>query len=386
MKKNILGKEVEISNIKSIEKAFEGMVIASRSSVNNDIVDKISLEGIDCASDIINEYFKIYDCLPFPLNCIEEKIKYACIAMLIQYKVDKVVKFKVAYNGLIVGYNDTTGIFFSNTCWKLVYTKGIKWEDFVDIGEYRKHPSYSEFEWVVSKIMDGESLEEYYEKFMKSVYDACGGDSNALRRELANILYIQPVPKNIVNIRENSIIELGTNNEYTIDVYMHGKVRTGQESLEIFMDDKGYKTNIGKAEKIIYNFDVYSKKIIPYSSDGVSTDINIKKISNVQMSGFASIFERLIKDGIENMYNKVFRGVKKGNVLVFCINGNLLRTKAYEYDEPELIDTYVDIVGTTGNKVYYYSKDRLQSGVIKNTLYKLDVQSGKSEVCIINFE
>ena len=162
MIKKVRGKDVKITNLKTVEKAFEGIVISSRNTMVNGVTNGISLEGIECASSIIKEYFNIYEKLPFPLNSIEEKIKYACIAMILQYKIEEVLKFKVMENGLTVGYNATTGIHFFNTGWKLVNTEKVEWDDFVDIGEYRKHPSYTEYEWVVSCIIDGKGLNEYY--------------------------------------------------------------------------------------------------------------------------------------------------------------------------------------------------------------------------------
>ena len=386
MIKKVRGKDVKITNLKTVEKAFEGIVISSRNTMVNGVTNGISLEGIECASSIIKEYFNIYEKLPFPLNSIEEKIKYACIAMILQYKIEEVLKFKVMENGLTVGYNATTGIHFFNTGWKLVNTEKVEWDDFVDIGEYRKHPSYTEYEWVVSCIIDGKGLNEYYKKFMRDMYDACKGNKSALRRELANILYIKSIPEDIHDIRENSILDVNENFEYTIDIFMEGKVRTGNESYSIILVNNGFETKVNKEVEIIYNFDVYRKKVIVGHIDGSENNSNIKRIAKVEMPGAISIFEKILTDGIENSYNKVYRGIKCGNNLVFSMNGNLYKTTASEYTEPELIKNYVDIVGAHGEMVYYYSKERLPSGVIKNTLYELNSTTSESSVCLINFD
>lgn len=386
MIKKVRGKDVKITNLKTVEKAFEGIVISSRNTMVNGVTNGISLEGIECASSIIKEYFNIYEKLPFPLNSIEEKIKYACIAMILQYKIEEVLKFKVMENGLTVGYNATTGIHFFNTGWKLVNTEKVEWDDFVDIGEYRKHPSYTEYEWVVSCIIDGKGLNEYYKKFMRDMYDACKGNKSALRRELANILYIKNIPEDIHDIRENSILDVNENFEYTIDIFMEGKVRTGNDSYSIILGNNGFETKVNKEVEIIYNFDVYRKKVIVGHIDGSENNSNIKRIAKVEMPGAISIFEKILTDGIENSYNKVYRGIKCGNNLVFSMNGNLYKTTASEYTEPELIKNYVDIVGAHGEMVYYYSKERLPSGVIKNTLYELNSTTSESSVCLINFD
>ena len=386
MIKQVRGKDIRINNLKTIEKAFEGMVISSRNTMVNGVTKGISLEGIECASNVIKEYFNIYEKLPFPLNSIEEKIKYACIAMILQYKTEEVLKFKVMENGLTVGYNKNTGIHFFNTGWKLVNTEKVEWDDYVDIGEYRKHPSYTEYEWVVSCIIDGKGLNEYYKKFMSDLYDACKGNKSALRRELASILYIKDIPEDIHDIRENSILDVTENFEYTIDIFMEGKVRTGEDDYSIIFGANGFETKVSKAIEIIYNFEVYKKKVIVGHINGSENDSNIKRIAKVEMPGAISIFEKILTDGIENSYNKVYRGIKCGDNLVFSMNGNLYRTKASEYVEPELVKNYVDIVGAHNEMVYYYSKERLTSGVIKNTLYELNSATGETSVCLINFD
>ena len=386
MIKQVRGKDIRINNLKTIEKAFEGMVISSRNTMVNGVTKGISLEGLECASNVIKEYFNIYEKLPFPLNSIEEKIKYACIAMILQYKTEEVLKFKVMENGLTVGYNKNTGIHFFNTGWKLVNTEKVEWDDYVDIGEYRKHPSYTEYEWVVSCIIDGKGLNEYYKKFMSDLYDACKGNKSALRRELASILYIKDIPEDIHDIRENSILDVTENFEYTIDIFMEGKVRTGEDDYSIIFGANGFETKVSKAIEIIYNFEVYKKKVIVGHINGSENDSNIKRIAKVEMPGAISIFEKILTDGIENSYNKVYRGIKCGDNLVFSMNGNLYRTKASEYVEPELVKNYVDIVGAHNEMVYYYSKERLTSGVIKNTLYELNSATGETSVCLINFD
>ena len=386
MIKRVKGKDIRINNLKTVEKAFEGMVISSRNTMVNGVTKGISLEGIECASNVIKEYFNIYEKLPFPLNSIEEKIKYACIAMILQYKTEEVLKFKVMENGLTVGYNKNTGIHFFNTGWKLVNTEKVEWDDYVDIGEYRKHPSYTEYEWVVSCIIDGKGLNEYYKKFMSDLYDACKGNKSALRRELASILYIKDIPEDIHDIRENSILDVTENFEYTIDIFMEGKVRTGEDDYSIILGAKGFETKVSKAIEIIYNFEVYKKKVIVGHVNGSENDSNIKRIAKVEMPGAISIFEKILIDGIEHSYNKVYRGIKCGDNLVFSMNGNLYRTKASKYVEPELVKNYVDIVGAHNEMVYYYSKERLTSGVIKNTLYELNSTTGETSVCLINFD
>lgn len=389
MNKSVLGKVASIDNIDVIEKAFEGMVIASRNTniMKNDIRSSIKLSGLEEAEGIIQMYFKIYNKLPFPLNSIEEKIKYSCIAMVIQSLMSEVLKFKVLDYGVVVKINESTGIYFSNDCWKLIYINGFEWDDYVDISIYSRHCAYKEYEWATSCLIDGRSLKGYYEKFMPSLWNACGHNKRVLKQQLAEILYITDVHKTVYNVRENCVLDSVKCKEYTIDIYMEGKVRTGNsENILRINSDNTYTTRVEDEVKVIYNFDVYEKDVIIDYDCGCENCRYIGKLNKVKMPGMMSIFEKLIADGIENTYNKTFRGAIVRNKLIFTFNGNLYETTVDRYSEPKLVGKHVDIAGVYRDCIYYYCKDRLESGVVKSTLYGYNCMSGDTWVCVISFE
>lgn len=387
MNKSVLGKVVEINNLGTIEKAFEGTIIASRNIMKNDIQSSIKLEGLEGASGLINEYFKICNKLPFPLNSIEEKIKYSCIAMIIQSQHEEVLRFRVMDCGFVVKINDTTGIYFSNSCWKLIKIGGMQWDDFVDISEYSRHCAYKEYEWAVNCILEGKSLKGYYEKFMTTLWEACNRNKGILKEQLAQLLYINTVPSTVYNIRENSLLDADKGKEYTIDIYMAGKVRTGDKNVVLrFSSDNTYKEVEEDNIKVIYDFDVYEKDVIVGYEFGCENSRYIGKMSKAKMVGAVSIFEKLIADGIENTYNKTFRGAVIRDKILFVFNGNLYETSVREYKTPELKAKHVEIVGVYRDCIYYYCKDRLESGVIKSTLYGYNCMSGDTWICIIDFE
>lgn len=387
MNKSVLGKVVNINNIGTIEKAFEGIIIASRNTMKNDIQSSLKLDGLESVSGIIKEYFKVCNKLPFPLNSIEERIKYSCIAMIIQSEHEEVLRFRVMDCGFVVKINDTTGIYFSNSCWKLININGMQWDDFVDISTYSRHCAYKEYEWAVGCILDGKSLKGYYEKFMPTLWEACGRNKNVLKEQLAQLLYINTVPTTVYNIRENCILDANKSKEYTLDIYMAGKVRTGDKTPTLrFNEDNSYTEVEEDNIKVIYDFDVYEKDVIIDYSCGCENSKYIGKMTKSKMPGAVSIFEKLIVDGIENTYNKTFRGAVIRDKLLFVFNGNLYETTAKEYSEARLISKHVDIAGVYKDCIYYYCKERLDSGVIKSTLYGYNCMSENTWICIINFE
>ena len=371
MQKVVCGKVVNINNMGTIEKAFEGMVVSARNTMVNAIQNNLSLDGIEDASKILSVYYTVYNKLPFPLDCIEDEIKYASIAMIMQTITDEFLRFKVDDCGIIIKINETTGIYFSSKCWRLVNTQGIYWDDFVDMSKYNKHTAYKEYEWVIGKILAGQSLRNYYQEFMGELLWACGNNKSILRSELSRLLLIESIPRNILNIRENSILDFNKELEYTIDIYLAGEVDTGESQFE-FRVGKDGKADISENNKVqkIYDFEVYKKDVYVKNEAGVVRDKSINRMEIVDAPGFMCIFERLMIDGIENAYNKVFRGMIHGDTLVFSVDGALYKAKYSEYAEPEEIDYKVDIVGIQGPNVYYYKKEKLSSGVIKSTLYK----------------
>lgn len=383
MNKVILGQIVEINNMETVEKAFEGLIVASRATMNNDTQIGVSLSGIEDASGIIKCYYDIYNKLPFPLSSIEEKIKYACIAMAMQALTDDVLKFKVDDLGIIVKINSKTGIYFSNTSWKLVSIKGIKWDDFVDISLYSKHCSYREYEWALSQIVSGDNLRGYYERFMSGLYTACKGDKRLLREQLGNLLYMKGIPEEVFNIRENTILDAVNGKEYTIDIYMQGKVKTGKSNYVITL---GQGVREEAERKIIYDFDIYCKDVIVGHQYGVENDRNIRKMSKVNMNGMMGVFEQLMSSGIENLYNKVYRGAIIRDNIILAVNGVLYTMGKNDYTEPEVFDTHSDLIGVSGNKVYYSRKTVLDSGVKRCTLCSYNSITKDKEIYAISFE
>jgi len=252
MKKKVNGKVVDI-NLEIFEAGFEGLVLqkSAVSNISDTIEDESNLVKIS-----VESYHKFYKSLPFPLYCIENNIKYATAATFIRDDlriaapmwVDKALYIKVESNKALKIVGST---------WAIVRIEKEQ-EDNTNIEYHKDEIGYNEFKWVLSKLMDNESLANFYSVFMPKFVEACNKEPMILKWELGRILDFGYVP-NKIELKENRIIDVENDCEYQVDVYCSGKRKTTENYLEITIGGSNPGITTKSKYVKIYDFDVYRK-------------------------------------------------------------------------------------------------------------------------------
>ena len=378
MKKLVNGKVIDVDNIELFELAAEGLALSSTTSSNT----ADGLQG-DINSELVKGYIKQYDAffkyMPYPLYAVERDIKYATLGNFIKFISKKPVEMWVN-NGLYIRVDRETGLTLKivNNTWSVVYTKAVE-TDNTSMDLYRNQVGYKEYSWVLQRVLNKEGTADFYNRFMGDFVRACNGETMVLKWELENVLTFSTVPKQI-GLKENKIINLGADEEYSLDIYCNGVTDTGGEIAKWVLGPNGPISSVSQKKQIwTYGFDAYSKTI----SLGVS-----ERMTKCNINGLHNLFMKLC--GIKNAHNSqtfpIFKGMMYESALAFTINKTLFVTKSNRLAEPKEVANGVEIYSFDSGKVYFVKSKKINEAISKEVIYSYNIKDDTVRLCKIYFK
>lgn len=378
MKKLVNGQVVAIDNIELFELAAEGLTIKNTTVSNTS-------EGIQgdinsaVVKNCIEQYDRFFRYLPFPLYSIERRIKYATLANLIRYFSKTPVEMWVT-NGLYIRVNRETGLTLRvvNGTWGVVYVKEVE-SDNTSLDLYRDDVGYEQYAWVLNRIINRESTSDFYNVFLGDFVKACNGEKMVLKWELENILNFSTTPKEIKGLRDNVIINIDRNEEYTIDIFCKGAVETGKQIETWSLGANGAAVSKESKKIWAYDFEAYRKSL--------TLGVN-EKMEHCDISGLHSMFMKLcgIKNGRNEQTFPIFRGIVYDCVLAFVVNKTLFVTRSNRLAQTEEVANGVELYAADSGKIYFKKTKKVSEAVNKNVIYSYNTRDQSIRLCKIYFD
>lgn len=381
MRKLVNGKVVEVSNIELFELAAEGLALQNTAvSATSD-----GLEG-NINSALVRKYIKQYDVffqyMPYPLYAIEDDIKYATLGNFIKSLAKEELTMWVD-KGLYIKLDDQTGMTLKvvNNTWSIVYVKN-NMTDNTSMELFKHSVGYAEYTWILKKITNRESTSNFYMEFMPEFVKACNGQAMVLKWELENILTFGTIP-NRMEFKQNKILDINDEVEYSLDIYCTGTVDTDEEVQSLVLGRSGMSTGVSKKQIKTYGFDAYNKSL----SDSGNSSKNSGKIEKCKITGLHNLFMELCGFKSANAMSKFpdFTGAMFDNNMVFTIDKRLYFTKSNRLMEPKVIAHGAEIYAIENNKIYFTKSKKISDRVSKDTLYSYSIRDNAIRLCKIIF-
>ena len=375
MKKLVNGSVVEIDNISLFEKAFEGMVLGKLAA--STLNDKITVES-EVINRCIEQYEIFFKTMPFPLNTIESNIKYAAIGTFIKKCMDTELDMWVDEALFIcIDRKNNKALKIVGNTWGVV-TVDCDRENNVDIDNFESEEGYTEYKWLIDKVLNNDSVNDFYKTFMNDFVEACNNNSMIMKWELINMLTFANIPDAIV-LKPNRIIDLDNSKEYMLDIYYDGVRKSG---------DNEYVFGIGRDVEIkskyvkTYNYEAWEKS--------TRADENGKDANKIRKSSLASMHNLFmticaIKIAGNNKDYESYNGIVADGYLVYCINNRVFKCKAYKQSETKEFARGVEIYGYDRGIVYIRKSISIGNGVKKESIYSYGLKDETSRLCKIQF-
>ena len=361
MNKAVNGRVVRIDNIELFKRAKEGLL--NKSSVGTSINIKISsTDIINKINKFIEQYKVIYNSMPYPLYAVEEDIKYAVIAKFIKLCSKESIHTWVD-KGLFILLDKTSKLTLniSKDTWRFVEIKVIP-RDNTDIGNFKNSIGYSEYKWVLDKIISGENTGDYYSEHMAEFIKACDNDKDIIKKELNDILNFRSIPKKL-KLKDNRIININNKSEYFLDIYQNELKETGENKYSISFIRSEANIELEPTYVMTYKCDVYEKK---HMEQVAKTDTN--KMEKIHLIGSQNILNILC--GLKIVDNSTefstYRGIIEDCNLVFEVEGRIYICKAYRNSESKEIVRGAELYSIRKGIIYFIVKDEIYSYSIGN--------------------
>lgn len=374
MKKLVNGKVINIDNIDLFELAAEGLALqnTATSSTNDGVEANIN-------SPLLRKYIKQYDiffkAMPYPLYAIEADIKYATLGNFIK-SLSKEYVIMWVDNGLNIKLDKNTGmtVRIVNNTWSIIYCKEDR-TDNTSMELYQNSVGYTEYSWLLRKIINKETTANFYTEFMPDFVKACNGQPMVIKWELENILTFGSIP-NRIEFMPNKIISLEADEEYTLDIFCTGTVETDEVTHTFNLC--GESISGGTRCKTIktYGFDAYAKPL----SDGTKTS---GKLEKCKVTGLHNLFLQLCAVKTANELNKFpyFEGIISDNAIVFVIDKRLYLAKSNRLMEPKDIAHGVELYAVENGKIYFIKSKKINDKISKDSLYSYTISNGALRLC-----
>lgn len=381
MKKKVNGHVVDIWNMDTIEKGFEGLAMARR--VSSGTTDKLVEDSEEFINKWIEAYDEVYKSLPFPLYAVEEDIKYAMIGTYIQDAIKEPLKMWVSH-GLVISIDGTRAVKFAGATWAVVSIDGVC-ENNTNIELYRNSIGYKEYEWALSMLLDDKDLKGYYARFMPGFVKACNDEPIVLKWELSNLLNFGSVPQKI-DISWGRLVNIQSQSEYMLDIFASGIRETGASKTVVDLTKGKPSISTVRQTGTEYNFEVLEKK--HNENNDLLNPESIKKVQTGKMDGMAAVFQTIVglaslrQDGSKPEY----RGVIDGNTAIYEVDGTVYKCNVAKYQKAERIGAGLSIYTYGSGYVYLSASKQLPSGVTKKSIYAYRVSDGAILLCRVAYE
>ena len=369
---------VSIPNIELFEKAADHQL-----SINPccSAITDLAIDNCDKINLYILSYLRVYKSLPFPLNSIEEDIKYVVIGTYMLDKSSTPIHMWVDH-GLVIVLNekDKKVIKFTGIYWAIQTVNELK-EDNLNLEAWSWHVGYKEYEWVLRQLILGLQTSKFYETFMPKFVQACKNQPMVLKWELGNILKFGYVPKQ-QEFKLNQITDKTRNCMYQLDLYVVGVKPDESRKILVVSDDDDDETEKYQNMKI-YGFTVF-KKPIKFTSDMKLGDDKIKRCD---MPCMAQIFQKLtaIRAAQEQTSFEDFSGAISGDWLVFEVAGRLhIGDRKLAFGDKE-IARGVKLYSIDKKSVYFYKLQKVSEDIFKRTIYSYNFNDKNIRLVNIDF-
>lgn len=379
MKKKVNGIVVDIDNIELFKLAYEGKLLNKKASskVKDTIEDKS-----DLVRDLVKTYCDILDSLVFPLNMVENVLKYTMIALVLKHRMEDEygdIQMQVD-TSICVEIEDGKILRLLAGTWAIESTpSSYKVTRNMNLDFFKSVPGYKEYKWAYEKLLNDEDTSNFYTEFMSEFVNACKSQDIVLKWELSKILDFGYVPKQALLVKDK-ITDLDRNMQYYLDVYCTGRKETNDNVLSIITDSNGLPVMETEKKKIkVYNFEVYEK--------GLDRVNNQTKKVEIECLGMGSLFDILLSEGIddENVSNISYTGLVEDNILLFEVNKEIYTSTFKEYTKPQRIISNVNMFAFESNRLYVKRRKKLYSGIYEETIYSYELNSKKARLCKIGF-
>ena len=374
MKKRVNGKVVDIKNIELFKLGYEGQLLNKRGI--SKIEDTIENKGI-LVKDAVTKYREYLKKLVFPLNMIEEPIKYTMIGMLLQKELDSQIIICIG-DGLLLKINEDVQLHMVAGTWSIeALTIESKKPFKLSLDVFEDTVGYKEYKWAYEQLSLGLDTSDYYKEFMPDFVAACNNKDIIIRWELSRLLDFGTIPKQ-QNFADCKIVDYNDNREYTVDIYCSGKREVNNNIYTLIQKQGKTLLDVSKEKKDVYNFDLYEKSLN-------TTNNKTKKVDGPE--GLASVFDAILLNGLSDDGLKfyTYRGFMKDSYLIFEVNRNIYISDIHRYTGVKKLISNVTLYALENNRIYVTKRNRLDSGIFENTLYSYDLIDTKVRLCRISF-
>lgn len=369
MRKLINGKVVNIDNIELFEMAKAGL---ARGAVTVSSTEALPDENSysDSIAKVIKMYNVFYKSMPYPLYAIEHDIKYATLGCFLKHTESGSNQMMFLDNGLYVvtDVQSMTAIHIVNNSWSVEHIDAIK-RDNVDIENYKEHPAYKEYSWMLQKVLKMDNRDNYYSRFMPEFIRACNNDPMIIRWELQNMLNFNRVPDEL-SIADNTLIKIDSNEEFTMDIYASGHIQCRNGNTRWDTTGIGIQTH-GYDNIVKYDYTLYKK------TAGNS------KMQKASAEWAANLFGALYKIKCIRYTDKfpMYRGVVLGNTVVIELYGSVY---AIDKNGSKEIANNASIYSAHSSDAYI-KRATDEDGVTKVAIYKYSVSEKRTKICSIDY-
>lgn len=367
---------VEIQNISLFKKAAECLVqLQPLSSKINENIPQFS-------SDIVNNYLAAYlrilKSIPYPLNALEEDIKYVTIGTLMKYKISKqLVMWADSGLYIMVNQEENKALHVRGMYWAMETINPIQTKSNIDIDNYKDHIGYKDFKWVIEQLLNGRSTASYYDEFMPDFVKACGDSKLTLKWEIGQILNFAPVPDKDETV-QNRIVDKKNNKQYSIDTFVSG-YRENPNIISLSLD--GSESSLGKI--MIYGYDVYEKPLYTKPNTTPGSD----KISRSKLVCINQLFQKLV--ALKNItYSEDFAGFTGflfDDYFIFNVQNKLYIGNKKSLTGEKEIARGVTLYCISRNLVFFYKNVRISRDVVERTMYSYQLKDQNIRIASIAY-
>lgn len=384
MKKKVNGKMVDITNMDLFEAAFHGKAMGK--PVSSSISDKLT-ENSEFVNKCIEVYSDIYEKFPSVLRDIENKVKYAAIAMLLREELNETLQDDEDLemwinNALFIRVDEITALKFAGDTWGIVRTSRERKKDNTDIELYQDEVGYKEYAWAVRRLIYGYRLDDFYEEFMPEFVKACNNSEVLINWEVSRMLDFGIIPNERVSLNDNRIIDIESGAEYMLDIFSTGMKATGEEELVINLTGRGKPISSKQKYAQTYDFEIYEKRL----ETNIEMSNKISRMKKANLDGFAAVFEIIVgRSIVQESLNIKYSGLIINGIIVYQVGNQIYICRADTYTKPVEIGKNVDIYGYSEKYVYLVKRVLCDTGIYKESIYALNPTNMQIKLCKIQF-
>ena len=213
---------------------------------------------------------------------------------------------------------------------------------------------------------------------MKEFTEACAGNTMVMTWELENILVFSSIPDE-KEFTHNVLVDVINKCEYSFDIFSTGSIKDSSNS------DITLSMISGKATSTDRTINTYGYNLMTNKINGKPSEI--KKCANNVNVGMKNVFNSICS--FKYAYNipdiPKYTGIIINKVAVYCIDKRLFSCVINKLDKVNEIANNVELYSYDSSSVYFIKKDKVDSKVTKNNLYKYDVRDKKVRICAITY-